>query len=176
MKSKLATIIFFGFVVIGLALPIAIGVLIGLTPNTPIACADAGQFVSANASAGGFFTPGVTTVQTTKGSITVYGQLSVERGRSLLVQDTLKDGLQLCVQGHPDACTGIAGKWAGDMEPLAHVRAPFAPLVTHISANGVAVWIMFGLLAALMAGLLGVDTSESKEADSEVSEQSGEIQ
>lgn len=161
MKSRLAIIIFLGMVVIGLVLPAAIGVLIGLTPNVPVASADAGQFVSANASAGGFFTPGVTTVQTTKGSITVHGQLSVERGRPLLVEETLKDGLQLCVQGNPITCTGIAGKWAGKMEPIAHDRALFTPLVSHIGANGVAVWILFGFLAALIAGLLGVDTGEN---------------
>lgn len=175
MKSKLAAAILLGIVVIGLALPAAIGVLIGLTPNIPVASADAGQFVSANASAGGFFTLGITTVQTTKGSITVYGQLSVERGRPLLVRETLKDGLQLCVQGNPPTCAGIAGKWAGDMEAVAHTRHMFAPLATHIGADGVAIWILIGLLMTLVAGMLGVETSDPKEADDLVAGQSDEI-
>lgn len=160
MKSKLAAAILLGIVVIGLALPAAIGVLIGLTPNIAVASADAGQFVSANASAGGFFTPGITTVQTTKGSITVYGQLSVERGRPLLVQETLKDGLQLCVQGTSPTCADIAGKWAGKTDPVAHTRHMFAPLVTHIGAHGVAIWILIGLLMTLVAGLMGVEASD----------------
>lgn len=175
MKSKLASTILLGIVVLGLALPAAIGVLIGLTPNIPVASADAGQFVSANASAGGFFSLGVTTVQTTKGSITVYGQLSVERGRPLLVQETLKDGLRLCVQETPRTCAGIAGQWAGKMDPAAQSRPMFAPLVTHIGADGVAIWIFSGVLATLAAGLMGVKTSDPKEADDQDAEQSDEV-
>lgn len=175
MKSKFATTILLSIVIIGLALPAAIGVLIGLTPNIPVASADAGQFVSANASAGGFFSLGVTTVQTTKGSITVYGQLSVERGRPLLVQETLKDGLRLCVQETPPTCAGIAGKWAGKMEPVGHTRHMFAPLATHIGADGVAIWIFWGILATVVAGLMGVKTSDPKEAGDLVAEQSDEV-
>lgn len=136
-------------IVFGILTPAVIGVLIGITPDYLVRSANAGQFVSATSSVGGFFTPGVTNIQTTRGSISVVGQLSAERGQPLQVTDYLKQGLQLCVQSQPLVCADLAGPWAGRMQPGPHRHYPFTPLVTAIGAQGVALWIMLGVLAVI---------------------------
>lgn len=144
--------IWLAVVVFGIVTPAVIGVLIGVTPDYLVRSANAGQFVSATTSAGGFFTPGVTSIQTTRGSISVVGQLSAERGQPLQVTDHLKNGLQICVQGQPPVCADLAGPWAGHMRPAPHRHYRFTSLVTAIGTHGVALWIMLGILAVFASG------------------------
>lgn len=74
-------IIFFG-----VAVPIILGVLIWPAPNPVIAKSGAGWFISGVSSTGRFFTSGVTTAQTTCGSIAVYSQFSALRNQQLTVE------------------------------------------------------------------------------------------
>lgn len=140
-------------IVIGLVVPAILGILIGVTPNTLVQRADAGQFVSATASAGGFFTPGLSTLQTTRGSFTIVGNLSANRGQPLQVIDRTKTGVQLCVVTTPRVCADLAGQWAGSMQPVPHVHHRFAPLVTQLGSSGVAIWIVWGVVATLLSGI-----------------------
>lgn len=153
-KENVAFGIWISIAVLGLVVPAIVGVLIGITPNPVVRSADAGQFVSATSSAGGFFTPGVTSVQTTQGSFAIIGPLSAERGQSLQVIDRLKDGLQICLRDSAPVCAPMAGLWAGQMQPVQHTHHMFEPLVTAIGANGVAAWIALGLLAVLISGII----------------------
>lgn len=146
--------IWISIAVLGLVVPAIIGVLIGITPNPVVRSADAGQFVSATSSAGGFFTPGVTSVQTTQGSFAIVGPLSAERGQPLQVIDRLKDGLQLCLSESAPVCAPMAGPWAGQMQPVRRAHYMFEPLVTTIGAEGVAAWLALGLLAVLISGII----------------------
>ena len=148
--------IWLAVVAFGIVTPAVIGVLIGVTPNYLIRSGDAGQFVSATTSAGGFFTPGVTSIQTTRGSISVFGHLSAERGQPLQVTDQLKKGLQLCVQDQPPVCSDLAGPWAGHMQTAPYRHYRFTSLVTAIGANGVALWIMLGILAVFASSAVVV--------------------
>lgn len=140
----------FGAVVV----PAIIGILIGLTPNYPVRSADAGRFVSATTSVGGFFAPDVTTVQTTRGSISVDGHVSAERGQAMEIEDRLKDGLQLCVEGQSRICTKLASPWAGRMQQATHPYYPFAPLARAIGATDIATWIALGVLTTFVIGLV----------------------
>lgn len=148
--------VWLAIIAFGIVTPAVIGVLIGVTPDYLVRSADAGQFVSATTSAGGVLTPGVTSIQTTRGSISIVGQLSAERGQTLRVTDHLKDGLQLCVQGQPPACADLAGPWAGPMRPAPHRHYRFASLVTTIGARGVVAWILLGILAVFVSGVVVV--------------------
>lgn len=153
-KENLAFGIWISIAVLGLLIPAIVGVLIGITPNPVVRSTDAGQFVSATTSAGGFFTPGVTSVQTTQGSFAIIGPLSAERGQSLQVIDRLKDGLQICLRESAPVCAPIAGQWTGQMHPVQRIHHMFEPLVTIIGANGVAAWLSLGLLAVLISGII----------------------
>lgn len=154
LKERVAIGIWFSIIVIGLIVPAIIGVLIAITPNPVVGNADAGQFVSATTSDGGFFTPGVTSVQTTRGSFAIIGPLSAERGQSLQVVDRLKDDLRLCLQEPKPVCAPMAGPWAGQMQPVQRTRHIFEPLVTAIGSTGVLAWLAAGLLAVVLSGLI----------------------
>lgn len=152
-KISIAVASWLAVCVIGLIVPVILGILIGITPDHLIHRASAGQFVSANASAGGFATPGITTIQTTQGSFVVTGELSVNRGQALDVLQTLKHGPQLCVYGPTQTCADLSGKWAGPMQDVAYPHHWTNPLVTHLGAEGVSLWFVIGLFATFVWGI-----------------------
>lgn len=152
-KNALWIIGWFTVVTVGIVIPAILGVLIGLTPNTLVRRADAGRFVSATASAGGFFTPGLSTLQTTRGSFTIVGSLSANRGQPLEVTDSTKTGVQLCVVTTSRVCADLAGQWAGPLQAVPHVHHSFTLLVTQLGSNGVAIWLASGVLATLLASI-----------------------
>lgn len=154
LKERVAIGIWISIIVVGLVVPAIVGVLIAITPNPVVGTANAGQFVSAITSDGGFFTPGVTSVQTTRGSFAVVGPLSAERGQSLQVVDRLKDDLRLCLQAPKPVCAPMAGPWAGQMQSVQRTRHLFEPLVAAIGSMGVLAWLAVGLLAVFFSGLI----------------------
>jgi len=137
--------------IIGLLVPVILGVLVGFTPDTTLRVGDAGTFVSSNTSAGGFAALPATTLQTSTGSIVVSRSLSVVRGQHLRVEDRLKSGLHLCVLTTPPTCADVAGLWTGQLQPVEHQRHAFAWLAEHIGMTGAAAWFLFGLIATLIA-------------------------
>jgi hypothetical protein len=152
MKENFAAIAMLVTILLGIITPIVILVLIGNTPNTLLRQGAAGQFVSAQTSAGSFLGSGIATVQTTEGSIAVFNTFSAKRGQALVVQDTLKDGLSLCVVSKPNSCTGLAGSWTGDMKPVAHVNHLADTLVTGIGNMFAAAWLAVGIALSVALG------------------------
>jgi len=157
-------------IVVGVVVPTIIGILIGRTPNYLVRSADAGQFVSATTSVGGFFAPDVTSVQTTRGSISVQGQFSAERGQAMQVTERLKDGLQLCASGRPPVCASLSGPWAGLMQRASHPYYRFAPLATTIGAGGVTVWLALGVLTTLVIPVVMSDGIDPERPEDETSD------
>jgi len=154
MKENIAAIAILVTIMLGIITPIVILILIGRTPNTLLRQGSAGQFVSAQTSAGSFLGPGIAAVQTTEGSIAVFNSFSAKRGQALVVQDTLKDGLSLCVLGKPDSCTDLAGSWTGDMKLVAHLHHRSDALVTGIGNMFAAAWLAVGVVLSAALGQL----------------------
>lgn len=163
MKVGSALIGWLIVVLAGVVAPIVILILVTMTPNTVIRAGAAGRFISSNASAGGFMAPNITTVQTTTGSIAVYNAFSAPRDQALVVQDTLKDGLQLCAQGKPDTCVDVMGSWAGDMHPVPHAHHVFAGLVTGVGSQAAAAWLLMGIVLSIGATAILAHASEAAE-------------
>lgn len=165
MKEGFAVTGWFIVVLAGVVAPVVILILMAMTPNTVLRSGAAGRFVASNASAGGFMAPNISTVQTTTGSIAVYNMFSATRNEVLVVQRTLKDGLRLCAEGKPDTCVGLAGTWAGDMQPVPHVHHRFAGLVTGVGSGPAWLWLLMGIASSIVATGLAVqltDTGEPK--------------
>lgn len=163
MKQRSALIGWFIVVLAGVIAPGVILILMAMTPNTPIRAGAAGRFVSSTASAGGFMAPNITTVQTTTGSIAVYNAFSAPRNETLVVQETLKDGAQLCAEGKPDTCVDLMGSWAGDMQPVSHSHPVFAGLVTGIGGGGAALWLLIGVFLSIGATAILAQANEAAE-------------
>lgn len=162
MKASSAVMAWFVVVLASVVAPVVILILMAMTPNTVIRAGAAGRFVSSTASAGGFMAPNITTVQTTTGSIAVYNAFSAPRNQALVVQETLKDGLQLCAQGKPDTCVDLMGGWAGDMQPVSHAHHVFAGLVTGIGFQVAAMWLLIGIILAI--GATAIVVAQASEA------------
>lgn len=133
----------------GIVAPAATLVILAVTPNVLLSTGDAGRFVSAEVSAGGFMAAGVMTVQTTAGSIAVFDTFSAPRGQPLVVQRTLKAGVQLCVDKKPDTCVPLAGAWGGDMHAVPHAHHRFAWLVRSIDSKTATLWLGMGILVVI---------------------------
>lgn len=163
MKQRSALTGWFIVVLAGVVAPGVILILMAMTPNTPLRSGAAGRFVSSTASAGGFMAPNITTVQTTSGSIAVYNAFSAPRDEALVVQETLKSGLQLCAEGKPDTCVDVMGGWAGDMRPVSHTHHVFAGLVTGIGFKGAALWLLIGVFLSIGATAILAQANEAGE-------------
>lgn len=133
----------------GVVAPVATMIVLAVTPNVLVSAGDAGRFISAAASAGGFTAPSVTTVQTTTGSIAVYNNFSAPRGQTLVVRRTLKEGAQLCVAKRPDTCARLAGAWGGDMHTIPHAHYRFAWLVRSVGDTAATLWLGMGIFAVI---------------------------
>lgn len=154
---------------IGVVAPVAILILMALTPDTLLRTGAAGRFVSSTASAGGFMAPNISTVQTTTGSVAVYKTFSAPQNEMLVIRQSLKDGLQLCAEGKPDTCTELTGSWAGDMKLVPHAHHLFAGLVTDLGSRIVSLWLVVGMLATVgaagvLAQLIDADQRKPKQA------------
>ncbi|TAN02569.1 MAG: hypothetical protein EPN36_16590 [Rhodanobacteraceae bacterium] len=113
------------------------------SPNTVLATADVGQFVSASKG------NGATNVETTKGTVAIDGTLSALRGSELVAQTSTKTGTELCVAGSRRSCVALSGPWSGPMQPV-----PGAEHATNFYAHGISsriltLWRMLGFLMTL---------------------------
>jgi hypothetical protein len=144
---------------LGLVVPLSLGAVIGLTPDALLRDGSAGQFVLASSSAGGFFNSSVTSVQTTIGTVAVFGSFSALRGQELRVTDRLKSGTRLCVADQPSTCSVLAGVWPGKLDVAAGKRPWTTPLVSRIGVQGVTQWSALGLLLTIVTGLMTLAAS-----------------
>ncbi|MBN8734834.1 MAG: hypothetical protein J0H27_01045 [Xanthomonadales bacterium] len=106
--------------------PWLISLGLAYTPDVVTATAGTGEFVSSFAAQGGFFSPALTTVQTTTGSVVVTGSFSGARGQRLVLDQKLKSGLQLCVTDSAGSCAPVSGTWPGHLQATHHERPRLA--------------------------------------------------
>jgi hypothetical protein len=106
--------------------PCLISLGLAYTPDVVTATAGIGEFVSSSAAQGGFFSPALTTVQTTTGSVVVTGSFSGARGQRLALDRKLKSGLQLCVTDSVGSCALVSGTWPGRLQATQHERPRLA--------------------------------------------------
>ena len=144
-QSHVAQILFLLLLTGGVLVPWSIWLWFHFTPNTVLASADVGQFVSASKGSDG------STVQTTRGTIAIDGTLSALRGSLLVVQRSTKRGTELCVAGEPQSCVVLAGPWSGPLR-----RVPGSGHATDFYAHGISayslrVWRLFGFLMAFFS-------------------------
>lgn len=152
----------------GIAAPAATLVILAVTPNALVSTGGAGHFISAVASAGGFMASGVTTVRTTAGSIAVYGTFSAPLGDALVVHQTLKQGIQLCVDKRPDTCVHVAGAWGGDMRAVPHVRHRFAWLVRSIDSKTATLWLGMGIFVVIAVTAIAAQLMDNEDKRAKV--------
>lgn len=145
----------FVFVLIGgFLLPWSIWIWFHFTPNTVLASADVGRFVSAGKG------NDATNIQTTEGTIAIEGTLSALRGSRLSVQRSTKRGTELCVNGAPRSCIALAGPWTGPLHAIPGVPHAFDFYSAGISAYTLRIWLLFGCvttLASLLAACVEID-------------------
>lgn len=147
-KVYVAEVFFLLMLFGGVLVPWSIWLWFHFTPNTVLASADVGQFVSASKGSGG------TNVQTTEGTVAIEGTLSALRGSRLVVQRSTKRGTELCVAGQQASCVALSGSWTGPLRPI-----PGSGHATDFYAHGISaytlrIWRLFGFLvtfASLLA-------------------------
>lgn len=152
-------------VLCGILPPIGIGIVLSRLPDMVVRSGDAGAFVRASAQPGGAFSPTVTTVTTTQGTLLTAGAFSALRNQPLVIQDSTQVGLRLCVQGVPATCVRLASGWPGPL--MAVAKPPWG--LTHARRehweNVVVVWLVLGILAWILSGAaLGNVTDAAKKA------------
>lgn len=164
-----ATIMVF---IAGVALPVILGLLIWLTPDATQRTGDAGMFVSASTSAGGFLSPSVTSVQTSNGTIAVVGAFSGLHGQRLRIRDGVKSGLQLCVEGSATVCADLAGPWTGRLVSVPHRRSMTDWISLHIGDRALPLWFLIGFFAtvAVIIALARIGGWDGREGELESSE------
>lgn len=163
MKLKYG--ILFAFFVLGVALPAGLGLWSMLTPDVAIEAADAGRFVSASSRPGGLFAVTTTAVQSTRGSFTLYGNLSAARGQPLRIERRLKGRMWLCVQTKAPVCQPLAGPWAGPLQPVPHADYHLAPLYRVISPAGIGNWLLLGGVATFVALLMVAASARDRQVE-----------
>lgn len=144
--ASAATVLVF---IVGMVVPILLALLMWLTPDATQQIGDGGMFVSASSSAGGFLSPSVTSVQTTDGTIVVYGAFSGLHGQRLRIRDGIKSGLQLCVEGSAASCADMPGPWTGRLVPVTHKRSMTDWIPLYIGDLALPLWFLGGFLATI---------------------------
>jgi hypothetical protein len=161
MKCKAARaeriiMILVGFVLLlGVVVPIGLVIWQAVSPSVVVVRGNAGKFISATSSQGGFFSPTLTSVQTNEGTVTVTGAFSALRGNTLVVERMNKSAeLSLCIVGAHGICAPLAGAWSGVLNPV-----PQSTGITDFSRHGLAranlwTWIGLGLVATVLTFII----------------------
>lgn len=141
-KMYVAQIAFVLMLFGGIVVPWAISWWFQSTPNTVLATADVGNFVTARKG------NGATNVQTTAATIAIDGTLSALRGSELVVQRSTKRGTELCVAGAQQSCVALASPWPGSMRAVTGSKHSVDFYAHGISAYTLRIWHVFGFLMA----------------------------
>ena len=168
---------FFASLIFGLALPIGLLIWQSVTPRVAIRTGEAGVFISASGQSG-FMQRELTNVQTTQGTLIVYGLFSAARGQRLEVVDVNKENAkQLCAAGDLSTCLPLATRWAGTMAP-----APSATRVFNFARYGLGggtpqAWLGIGIVACIVTffalGLAFEDGDSRSDGESDDAKDSG---
>ena len=147
--------------------PCLISLGLAYTPDVVTATAGIGEFVSSSAAQGGFFSPALTTVQTTTGSVVVTGSFSGAKGQRLALDRKLKSGLQLCAIETAGSCAAVSGAWLGHLQATRYERPRWAFLAPMQRNDYLRQWyfgaFLFTLPLTLMCALVGREVSGGKD-------------
>lgn len=131
--------------------PILIMVLLVSSPDAITRQAPAGEFISASAAPGGWGATNLTTIQTTAGTLIVQGIFSGRRGEPLLVRDSTRNGLEVCLAREVRNCVALSGSYIGYLQPVSlsgfylsgNTREALQDLALLWFVLGVG-WVVFG--------------------------------
>lgn len=150
----------------GIAAPVGFMIWQAIYPTRVIAERDAGRFESASSSAGGFFGPTLTTVQTSTGTVAVRGTFSALRGTALVVQsDNKHDRLRLCTTGTRTVCARADGDWPGTLMPTPQARHAINFVRHGLSSRRITDWLGLGTLPTFLVFAIWVATVGSQRQD-----------
>jgi hypothetical protein len=150
----------------GIAAPVGLMIWQAIYPTTVIAERDAGRFESASSSAGGFFGPTLTTVQTSTGTVTVRATFSALRGNALVIRaDNKHDRLRLCTVGTRAVCARVDGDWPGTLTPTPQARHAINFVRHGLSSRRITDWIGLGTLPTFLVFAIWVATVGSQHQD-----------
>lgn len=167
-KRNWATIfVLSSIVLVGVVMPIGIRTWRSLTPTVALRSGDAGIFISSTATAGGFFSGTLSSVQTTAGSVTVEGVFNAAKGQALKINDLNKDGLQLCAAGDLTTCLRVEGTWSGPLKPATDSHRAFDFERYGLDSASVGTWLVFGVLFSFFSLVTAIAISVKPSADSE---------
>lgn len=108
------------------------------TPNALVREASAGSVVTVTTHHSWNPMADRTTLHTTLGTFEIEGLHSAPRGQPLVIQDTTRDGEQLCIKGAPGTCVPFSGSYLGALPSVPH--APV--LLTHAVRTNL--WVFTG--------------------------------
>lgn len=138
--------------------PVAVALMLSLTPSITTRTADAGAFVSAQPWAGSnLWGDSVSTVHTTRGAIAVNGIFSALRGEPLVIRDTNKEGMVVCAVRPPATCAELSGSFVGAFTPVPGARVWLPHGIRWWLAVACWVWVGFGAICFLVFCLVVYD-------------------
>jgi len=80
---------------------------------------------------------------------------STWRGEGLVLQDSTREGVQLCRQGSEDACMALVGRYVGDIPAVPGARVWLTYPVRLNLEMACLYWFLFGLAATAWAAFAG---------------------
>ena len=169
-RGRTAVVAFFAALVLSLAAPIILLVWEAASSTATIQRGEAGTFVSATSSQGGFTTPASTTVETTLGSFTVAGTFSAPHGRALTVERTNKSGLQLCVAGVPATCTDFLGAWPDPIPATPEAGHVFDFQGSALNYETLLMWLFFGIVVSFITMIVAAFATAPREQEGDSSD------
>lgn len=172
-RGRLALFIFLLPFSLGVVAPIVLMLWEAASRTAIVVSGDAGEFISANSSPGGFTAPSLTSVQTTTGTIVVSGILSAPRGRALTVSRTNKAGMQLCVVGTPVLCASLAGDWPGAVSASPEAASVFDFTKHGLDYTSLGAWLVLGILTTFFAMVAALVVASSRAPDHDSDSPSG---
>ena len=161
--ARIAVTAFFCSLLIGFFTPIILLVWEAASPTATILRGEAGTFISATSSQGGFMAPALTTVETTLGSFTVTGTFSAPRGRALTIERTNKSGLKLCVAGVPATCTDFLGPWPDSIPATPEAGDVFDFQSSIFNHETLLSWLFLGIVATFITMIIAAFAATPRE-------------
>jgi len=172
-RGRIAVVAFFTALVLGLAAPITLLIWEAVSPTAIVRRGDAGAFVAATSSPGGFMAPTLTTVETTVGSFTVTGTFSAPHGRALSIERTNKSGLQLCVAGVPATCTDFLGTWPDPIPATPEGGHVFDFQRSVLNHETLLKWLFFGIVVSFIAMIIAARATAPREQEDDLADCTG---
>jgi len=172
-RGRIAVVAFFTALVLGLAAPITLLIWEAVSPTAIVRRGDAGAFVAATSSPGGFTAPTLTTVETTVGSFTVTGTFSAPHGRALSIERTNKSGLQLCVAGVPATCTDFLGTWPDPIPATPEGGHVFDFQRSVLNHETLLKWLFFGIVVSFIAMIIAARATAPREQEDDLADCTG---